>query len=180
MPTQGLCADTGFKAIPVWFLNDMVFVYMSRSFTDRNTSAKMTVQFEAFEVPGGREYYGHVLPYGLKVTTPSGSDTDEPLVNDAAAALSSLAQSGEITELLNRHGAVLIRGVGHASAETFSKLVNAIEESRGSRPYEQIGLAGKRTVLGKNVWTANEGSPTTRFYQHNEVCAHGPSTRNLD
>ncbi|KAH6682177.1 hypothetical protein F5X68DRAFT_242786 [Plectosphaerella plurivora] len=48
-------------------------------------------------------------------------------------------------------------------------MVNAVEEGRGSHPFEEIGLAGKPTPLAKNVWTANEGSPTTRFYQHNEV-----------
>ncbi|KAH8172081.1 taurine catabolism dioxygenase tauD, tfdA family protein [Sarocladium implicatum] len=128
----------------------------------------MTVQLDEFAVPGAREYYGNALPYGLQVTSANKADGEAPAVSDSAAALRSLAESGRITELLDRHGAALIRGAGHPSADTFAELINAIEEGRGSHPYEQIGLAGKRTVLAKNVWTANEGSPTTRFYQHNE------------
>lgn len=127
----------------------------------------MAVEFEAFEVPGARAYYGNSLPIGLQV---KGEDGKEPSVLESAASLRSLSESGKIGELLDRHGAVLIRGVGRASAETFAELVNAVEEGRGSHPYEQIGLAGKRTPLARNVWTANEGSPATRFYQHNEVC----------
>ncbi|OLN88188.1 Clavaminate synthase-like protein 1 [Colletotrichum chlorophyti] len=125
------------------------------------------VEFEAFDVPGARTYFGNALPYGLQVKQTNGA-ADAPSVSDTAAALRTLGASGKLQELLERHGAVLIRGAGHPSAETFSKLVGAVEEGRGSRPHVQIGLAGKRTAVADNVWTANEGSPLTRFYQHNE------------
>ncbi|KAG7049853.1 Clavaminate synthase-like protein [Colletotrichum scovillei] len=127
----------------------------------------MAVQLEAFEVPGARTYFGHALPYGLQVKS-SGPTGLAPPVADSAAALRALGNSGKLQDLLDKHGAVLIRGAGHASAETFSKLVGAAEKGRGSYPHVQIGLAGKRTPLADNVWTANEGSPSTRFYQHNE------------
>lgn len=129
----------------------------------------MAVEFEPFEVAGARVYYGNTLPYGLRVKSESNDESKTPSVADSATSLRSWAESGKIGELLDRHGALLIRGVGHPSAETFAELVNAVEDGRGSHPYEQIGLAGKRTPLARNVWTANEGSPTTRFYQHNEV-----------
>ncbi|KAK1976477.1 hypothetical protein LZ30DRAFT_774061 [Colletotrichum cereale] len=112
----------------------------------------MAVEFVSSEVPGARNYFGHALPYGLQSVT----------------ALRALGESGKLQKLLEQHGAVLVRGVGHPSAETFSQLVGAAEQARGSRPHVQIGLAGKRTPLADNVWTANEGSPSTRFYQHNE------------
>jgi hypothetical protein len=128
----------------------------------------MAVEFEPYQVPGARTHHGNVLPYGLQVKG-SGIPSQAVLsVEDAAASLRSLAESGKIDELLNEHGAVLIHGIGNASAETYSKLINAIEEGRGSHPFEQVGVAGKRTILAKNVFTANEGLPTTRFYQHNE------------
>ncbi len=127
-----------------------------------------TIDFEAFHIPGARAYDGNVLPYGLKVVSQD-STTSSPTVEDAAAALRSLAESGKLTELLNRHGAVLFRGIGSPSAETFSQLVCAAEQGRGSEEHEQIGLAGKRTPIAKSIWTANEGPKDRRFYQHNEV-----------
>lgn len=127
----------------------------------------MAAILEPFEVPGARTYFGNALPYGLQVKqTESGG---APTVVESATALRALGQSGRLQELLERHGAVLIRGAGSPSAETFAELVGAAEKGRGSHPHVQIGLAGKRTPLAENVWTANEGSPLTRFYQHNEV-----------
>jgi hypothetical protein len=128
----------------------------------------MTAKFEAFDIPGARVYHGNALPYGLEVKSSllDGAKVSTP---DAIAALRALSESGEVQRLLDRHGAVLIRGVGDPSAQTFSDLAYAAEEPRGTYPYVQIGLAGKRTPVAKNIWTANEGSPLTRFYQHNEV-----------
>ncbi|WYZ35256.1 hypothetical protein EsH8_I_001532 [Colletotrichum jinshuiense] len=121
----------------------------------------MAVEFTTFEVPGAREYFGNALPYGLQVKQTE-TTSDDPPVADSVAALRTLGESGKLKELLDRHGAVLVRGVGHPSADTFSKLVAAAEEGRGSHRHVQIGLAGKRTPLADNVWTANEGSPSTR------------------
>ncbi|EXF78308.1 hypothetical protein CFIO01_00303 [Colletotrichum fioriniae PJ7] len=130
----------------------------------------MTVELQTFEVPGARTYFGHALPYGLQVKS-NDTSSSAPPVAESTAALRALGESGRLQDLLEKHGAVLIRGAGHPSAETFSKLVGAAERGRGSHSHVQIGLAGKRTPLADNVWTANEGSPTTRFYQHNEVRA---------
>ncbi|KAH8655249.1 hypothetical protein BX600DRAFT_385851 [Xylariales sp. PMI_506] len=126
----------------------------------------MSVEFESFDVPGSRTYNGNVFPYALRVKTLDAAPP--PPVAKSVATLRALAESGEISKLLDRHGAVLLRGLGHASAETFAELIHAVEEGRGSEPFVQIGLAGKRTAVAKDVWTANEGSPLTRFYQHNE------------
>ncbi|TEA13260.1 Clavaminate synthase-like protein [Colletotrichum sidae] len=126
----------------------------------------MTVEFETFDVPGSRTYFGHALPYGLQIKSTKGGDALP--VDESAAALRRLGESGRLQGLLEQHGAVLVRGAGHPSPDTFAKLVGAAEEGRGSHPHVQIGLAGKRTLLAENVWTANEGSPLTRFYQHNE------------
>lgn len=123
------------------------------------------VDFEAFDIPGARANFGNVFPYGLQVRR-NGSC---PTIADAAASLRILGESGKITELLNRHGAVLFRGIGHPSAETFSDLVSAAEEGGGGYPHEQIGLAGKRSPLAKFIYTANEDPPECRFYQHNEI-----------
>jgi hypothetical protein len=126
------------------------------------------VEFEALDVPGARTYHGNVFPYGLQVKNNKGG-VNAPPITESIAALRALGESGRVTELLNRHGAVLFRGLGHPSVETFSDLVCAAEESRGGYPHEQIGLAGKRTPLAKAIFTANEGPQDRRFYQHNEV-----------
>ncbi|KAK7439884.1 hypothetical protein Landi51_10838 [Colletotrichum acutatum] len=138
----------------------------------------MTVELQTFEVLGARTYFGHALPYGLQVKS-NDTPNSAPPVTESAAALRALGESGKLQDLLEKHGAVLVRGAGSASAETFSKLVGAAEKGRGSYPHVQIGLAGKRTPLADNVWTANEGSPSTRFYQHNEVRASRPASGDM-
>lgn len=130
----------------------------------------MTTTFQPFDVPGAQTVHGNAFPYGLEIHRPDGAaSSGVPTVDDAVTAIASLAESGRLSELLQRHGAVLIHGIGHPSAETFARLVNAAEKARGSHPFEQIGLAGKRTLVAENVWTANEGPSDRRFYQHNEV-----------
>ena len=129
----------------------------------------MTVTFQPFDVPGAQLVHGHAFPYGLQIHRPDGASSDVPTVEDAATALTALAEAGRLSELLQLHGAVLIHGVGNPSADTFARLINAAERARGSHPFVQIGLAGKRTLVADNIWTANEGPSDRRFYQHNEV-----------
>ncbi|KAJ6037287.1 Clavaminate synthase-like protein [Penicillium herquei] len=130
----------------------------------------MAVTFEPFAVPGSQNIHGEVFPYGLRVQQleNANGETSIPAINDSVAALAQLAKSGHISELLRKHGAIVVSGLGHASGESFEKLINAIEKGRGSVPHVQIGLAGKRNVVAENVWTANEGPSDRRFYQHNE------------
>ncbi|KAM0747649.1 Clavaminate synthase-like protein [Meredithblackwellia eburnea MCA 4105] len=134
---------------------------------------KSSLPFVPFDIPGARTFNGHTFPLGLKLL----EDTPTPSVDAGAEYLQKLAASGALTKLLNQHGAVLFRGFGHPSPETFSVLVRAAEEARGSKPFEQIGLAGKRNNLAKEVFTANEGPKERRFYQHNEYAryTHFPS-----
>lgn len=124
--------------------------------------------FHTVEVPNAQAVYGNALPLGLQLKR-GDKATATPELDDSFNALRSISESGELGKLLQKHGAILLRGLGDPSADTFSKLVNVIEGSRGSQPYIQIGLAGKRTSVAENVWTANEGPENRRFYQHNEV-----------
>ncbi|KAJ5697268.1 hypothetical protein N7488_010952 [Penicillium malachiteum] len=130
----------------------------------------MAVTFEPFTVPGSQHIHGEVFPYGLRVqqNTTGNDETSIPAIDDSVSALAQLAESGHLSELLRKHGAIVVSGLGHPSGESFSELINAIERGRGSVPHVQIGLAGKRNVVAENVWTANEGPPDRRFYQHNE------------
>jgi hypothetical protein len=80
-----------------------------------------------------------------------------------------VSEKGIITDLLNKHGALLIRGVHDVSAKTFSTLIHASAEGRSRKPYEQAGFSGSRTVVDKEVFSASEASPHVRIGQHNEV-----------
>ncbi|KAJ5921730.1 hypothetical protein N7454_009204 [Penicillium verhagenii] len=93
----------------------------------------MSVTFQPFNVPGSRQVYGNAFPYGLRVQASDDEPTTRP-IDDSVASLAELAESGHISELLRKHGAVIISGLGHASGESFAKLINAIERGRGSRP----------------------------------------------
>ena len=70
---------------------------------------------------------------------------------------------------MNKHGALLIRGVHDVSAKTFSTLIRASEEGRGRKPYEQAGFSGSRTIVDKEVFSASETPLHVRIGEHNEV-----------
>ncbi|KAK0456779.1 hypothetical protein EV421DRAFT_1754668 [Armillaria borealis] len=107
--------------------------------------------FVPLELPNARYFHGKAFPRSSQL---------------------SVEEGAKLTRLLQDHGAVVFRGFGHASAETFSKLVIAAEEARGNKPFEQIGLAGKRLTKAPEVFSANEGPRTRRFYQHNEYARY--------
>ncbi len=121
--------------------------------------------FVPLELPDARYFRGKAFPIAFH--RPDGSS--QLSVEEGVEYIRNFSASGELTRLLQDHGAVVFRGFGHASAETFSKLVIAAEEARGNKPFEQIGLAGKRLTKAPEVFSANEGPRTRRFYQHNEV-----------
>ena len=125
-----------------------------------------TVQLEPINIENARTWRGKAFPIGFQVKTAGDQTTS---VEEGIQFLHDLSASGELTRLLQEHGAVLFRGFGSPSAETFSKLVNAAERGRGNTPYEQVGLAGKRSIQAPEVFTANEGPETQRFFLHNEV-----------
>lgn len=102
----------------------------SSFYTLGKSSLTMAITIEPIDVPGARSYYGNSLPCGLQVKSDQ-PDGSQPPTADAIAALKAFSASGKIQELLDRHGAVLIRGIGDPSAETFSDIVYAVEEAEG-------------------------------------------------
>lgn len=75
-----------------------------------------------------------------------------------------LTASGHIRALLEGHGAIYFQGLGLRDAHEFSKFAHAF----GWKAHEEIGNPVRRTVLAKNVSTANEGPNTQPVYPHNE------------
>lgn len=68
--------------------------------------------------------------------------------------MKELASSGKLPELEKRHGgAILVRGLPITSPDSYSEIAHAF----GFRPHEEVGRPPLRTVLAKNVKTANEG-----------------------
>ncbi|KAK4686965.1 hypothetical protein P7C73_g3165, partial [Tremellales sp. Uapishka_1] len=124
-------------------------------------------ELEALILKGARQWNGKAFPIAFKV-----ADETATSVSAGAEFLEQFAACGELTRLLQEHGGVLFRGFGSPSAQTFSSLVNAAERGRGNTPYQQVGLAGKRTVQANEVFTANEGPETQRFFLHNEYARY--------
>jgi len=134
------------------------------------------ITFSKIDIPGSYKVAGNVFPLGLSLTNSSGG---APTTEEAAAALADVSSRGIITELMNKHGALLIRGPGDSSARAFSQLVTAVEEKRGHHEYDQVGLAGSRTTLDKNVYSASEGPPSIRYHQHNEYSRYTKFPSNI-
>lgn len=134
----------------------------------------VTVSLTPVDVDGARTYNGKPFPLALAV------ESSEP-TNFAAtkSALEQISADGVFSELLTNYGAVLLRGLGDLSAQGFSRFVTAIETARGNQPFQQIGLAGKRHLWAENVFTANEGPPSVRFYQHNEYARYNHFPSNI-
>ncbi|KAL3474473.1 Clavaminate synthase-like protein [Aspergillus californicus] len=130
-----------------------------------STVGGLTVKFDSVQIPGSRIVNGNVFPLALVLSNANGGHIT---VDEAATAIRDLSQRGITTELLNRHGALLLRGPGDPSPSAFSRLVHAAEEGRGRIPYEQLGLAGSRTVHDKEVFSASEAPQHLWIYHHNE------------
>lgn len=134
------------------------------------------VVFEPAAVPGQRTVHGNAFPLLLKVRKVG----DEQItLDETAAALGDLSERGITTELLNKHGAVIIRGQPDPSPRAMSVLVHAAEERRGHFPYDQLGLAGSRNVHDKEVFSASEAPPNLWIHQHNEYARYTQFPSNI-
>ncbi|KAG9571375.1 hypothetical protein KCU71_g196, partial [Aureobasidium melanogenum] len=134
------------------------------------------VVFEPVDLPGQRMVYGNVFPLTLAYKNASG---EELTMDQAVAAVRDISERGLVTELMNKHGALILRGSPSSSMNAFSRLVHAAEEGRGHKPYDQIGLAGSRTVHDKEVFSASEAPPNLWIHQHNEYSRYTKFPSNI-
>ncbi|KAF2995023.1 hypothetical protein E8E14_003901 [Neopestalotiopsis sp. 37M] len=96
----------------------------------------------------------------------------QPTLDEAVEAIRQFSESGDIFRQVQHHGgALLIRGLPINTAEDYSKIAHAF----GFPPHEEVGRPPLRTLLAKNVKTANEGPPELPIWPHNE---YGWSTIN--
>jgi hypothetical protein len=98
------------------------------------------------------------FPLALSPSNPSAS------LEDKLATIRDLVSTGQLSKILSRHGAIYFKDLGLSDAHEFSKFAHAF----GWLPHEDIGNPVRRTILAKNVATANEGPNTQPVYPHNE------------
>jgi hypothetical protein len=134
----------------------------------RSSAAGASVVFQPVPVPNARIVDGNTFPLALSISKTS-TDSAPLTVDEAAAAIRDVGERKILKDLLDKHGAVLIRGIGNPTPETFSKLIIAAREGMGRQPYEQIGFSGSRTDVDKEVFSASEAPPNVKIFQHSEV-----------
>ncbi|GAB7356271.1 hypothetical protein MBLNU459_g7080t1 [Dothideomycetes sp. NU459] len=134
------------------------------------------VVFEQIKLPGSRIIHGNIFPLALQYTK---IGDGELTLDESAAAVRDLSERGITTSLLNKHGALILRGSPDSSPHAFSVLVHAAEEGRGHKPYDQLGLAGSRTVHDKEVFSASEAPPNLWIHQHNEYSRYTQFPSNI-
>jgi alpha-ketoglutarate-dependent taurine dioxygenase len=105
-------------------------------------------------------------PYAPNTTFPlslSPVNSSVPL-SKLVSSIQSLTSTGTIRTLLTKHSAIFFKDLDLKDASEFSQFAHAF----GWTPHEDIGNPVRRTVLAKNVATANEGPNTQPVYPHNE------------
>ncbi|CUM66166.1 uncharacterized protein PRCAT00003824001 [Priceomyces carsonii] len=119
-------------------------------------------EFEKIEIKDRHVFHGNEFPVAFKLKDPSLSTEGVLLL------LEKKASEGFFNELLDKHGAVLLRNLGGSDPSTLSKYINAIGTYSGHRNFVQNGSTAKRTEINEILSTANEGPPDRIIYQHNE------------
>ncbi|KAI0892710.1 Clavaminate synthase-like protein [Annulohypoxylon nitens] len=129
--------------------------------------------FEAFTFEGQQDAASlgldtnDLFPLALK---PAGAWN--PTLEESIQTIKQLSESGELFDQVKRHGgAVLIHGLPITTPQDYSEVAHAF----GFSAHEEVGRPPIRTVLAKNVKTANEGPPELPIWPHNE---YGWSTIN--
>lgn len=99
-------------------------------------------------------------------------DGCQPSLQESVEAIRETTRAGQLKRLTEKHGgALLIRGLPIKTADDYSEIAHAF----GFIAHEEVGRPPIRTVLAKNVKTANEGPPELPIWPHNE---YGWSTIN--
>lgn len=113
------------------------------------------VTFEEFAFAGQKTTehleFGWSAPFPLALKTVA---SPQAPLGDLVSAIKEFSASGKLFELVKRHGgAVLIRGLPIKSPQDYSEIAHAF----GFKAHEEVGRPPMRTVLAKNIKTANEG-----------------------
>lgn len=100
------------------------------------------------------------------------ADKWHPTLQESIAAIQEATRTGELKRLVHTHGgAVLFRGLPIQTADDYSEIAHAF----GFVAHEEVGRPPLRTVVARNIKTANEGPPELPIWPHSE---YGWSTVN--
>lgn len=100
------------------------------------------------------------------------ADNWQPTLRESIAAIQEATRTGELKRLVHRHGgALLLRGLPIQTADDYSEIAHAF----GFVAHEEVGRPPVRTVVARNIKTANEGPPELPIWPHSE---YGWSTVN--
>lgn len=107
--------------------------------------------FAPLDLPATRSDDSGTLPLALQYTGDASLETAKEHIRQLS--IKQLLAAGR--------GALLIRGL---PIETPAEISEAVRAFGIGREYRQVGIAGTRTYVGKELQTANEGPPTLRLY----------------
>lgn len=111
------------------------------------------------ELPEQQRYAGHLFPLVLACNP-------RPATSDAVADWIQRHRE-ELLRQASRHGAILFRGFGIATAKDFDEFIAAF--GLENFPYAESLSNAVRVNRTQRVFTANEAPPETKIYLHHEM-----------
>jgi hypothetical protein len=116
---------------------------------------------QAISIPEAKVVDGRVFPMTLRPReqADAGRGQEQRLAFVAA-------ERSKIFQLVQTHGAVLLRGWGAATPDDFAELNSALH---GLEHFDMACSAGPRTEVAHRIFTANEAPPSERIPFHHEM-----------
>ncbi|KAF5384478.1 hypothetical protein D9757_006458 [Collybiopsis confluens] len=120
---------------------------------------------QEIRVPGQRTLpSGAVFPLAASPSASHDGSTARQTISAWANLGRQWSSSGKLQEVLDKHGAIILRDLPVESAQDFSEFLHSF----GWTAHEDVGNPVKRNVLAKNVAKANEGPPDLYIAAHSE------------
>lgn len=130
------------------------------------TNGKLSI--DKIELPEAHIVNGREFPVAYSLNL-NGNKYDK---SEVEGFLAGLSRDGVFTQLIENHGAFVLRDSvpdsDESKAEEVASVIKTIEENRGQVPFQQNGTLTLRAKKGVNLYTANKSPPETRILQHNE------------
>lgn len=121
------------------------------------------IQLPEAHLVNGREF---PVAYALNL---HGNDFNQ---KEVETFLAKLSQDGIITQLIENHGAFVLRDSvpdsNDSKVDSIAAIIKTVEEGRGQVEFEQYGTLGLRDKKGFNLYTASKSPAEARALQHNE------------
>lgn len=123
----------------------------------------MALKLDKITLPNAHIIHGREFPAAYKL-----SGSDDGTTDEVIELLRAEAAQGWFNEQLERHGAIVLRGLGSSDPKFLSEVIKAIGYGSGDVLFEQTGSTAQRTQISDVLTTANETDPSVYINQHNE------------